>query len=205
MYLMKNVAVFEESARAFIALLGGIPPALWEKPALGVWDVRSLAGHTVRAITTIGDYLSNDTPSSADCPDAETYLLGAGAGAASEAVARRGIAAGKALPDEPASHVARELDRVLAAIATEPARRIVSVLGGRTIPLAEYLRTRNFELVVHTLDLSRATGIPHSLPARSIEEASSLAARVAARRGNGEALLLALTGRLPLPEGFSVV
>lgn len=205
MYLMKNVAMFEESARAFIALVERIPPALREKPALGVWDVRSLTGHTARAITTVGDYLASSTPSAAECPDAETYLLSAGSGAGSEAVAARGVAAGEALPNEPAAYLTTQLDRVLASIAVQPARRIVSVLGGRTIPLAEYLRTRNFELVVHTMDLSRATGIPHALPARSIEDAASLAARVAARSGKGDTLLLALTGRLALPEGFSVV
>ena len=203
---MKNVAVFEDSARAFIALLGRIAPAQWEKPGLGVWTVRSLAGHASRAITTVSDYLSNPAPGPAECPDAETYLLGIRSGQRSDdAIAARGIAAGRSLTDAPVAPLAQQLDRVLASIAAQPTRRVVSVHGGRTIPLAEYLRTRNFELVVHTMDLSRATGIPHTLPARSIEDAASLAARVASRQGSGDTLLLSLTGRLRLPEGFSVV
>ena len=42
---------------------------------------------------------------------------------------------------------------------------------------------------------------PHQALAESLE----LAAQVALRRGSGAAVLLALTGRRPLPEGFSIV
>ena len=203
---MKNVAVFEDSARAFIELLERITPAQWELPGLGVWTVRSLAGHTSRAITTVSEYLSNPAPGPAECPDAETYLLGTSSGQRSnDAIAARGVAAGNSLTEAPGASLTQQLDRVLASIAAQPVRRVVSVHGGRTIPLAEYLRTRNFELVVHTMDLSKATGIPHTLPTRSVADAASLAARVASRQGSGDTLLLALTGRIPLPEGFSVV
>ncbi len=209
---MTNAAVFEDAARALLALLDGIrdresaQPGQWERPGLGVWTVRDLAGHASRAILTVGEYLSAEAPESAACPDAEAYVLGlAGDGADHEAIAERGVVAGAALGDDPASTLSRTLDRTLSAIAVQPASRIVSVFGGRTIPLAEYLRTRVFELVVHTIDLSKASGIPHSIPARALEEAAALAARVAVRSGRGDAVLLALTGRSSLPEGFSVV
>lgn len=215
---MTDVTSFELAALAFLEVLRGIhdrdedDTGLWDRPGLGVWNVRALAGHTARAIITVDEYLSPGPPSSplasdqVDCPDAETYLLDlAGPGAHHDSVARRGIAAGDALGADPAASLADLLDRLLPDLAAQPVDRIVSVVGGRTIPLVEYLRSRVFELVVHTMDLSRATGVPHAIPLRALEEAGTLAARAAARSGRGDALLLAATGRAPLPEGFSVV
>lgn len=203
---MKNVAVFEDAARAFIDVLGRITDKQWDEPGLGEWTVRSLAGHTARAISTVGEYLNGSPPTTVTCPDAEAYYAGLhGSSGSSAAVAARGVAAGAELGDDPVPRVTTTLDTVLATIAAQPANRIVSVIGGRAIPLAEYLRTRTFELVVHTMDLTRATGIRHSLPQRAISDAAALAARIASLSGNGDTLLLALTGRIALPEGFSVV
>ena len=101
--------------------------------------------------------------------------------------------------------VTAALSRVRDLLEAQPPDRIVTVIGGLTIPLSEYLRTRSFELVVHSIDLSRATGIPTGLPEEALEAAAALAAGIAVSRGQGEDLLLALTGRTPLPEGFSVV
>ena len=61
------------------------------------------------------------------------------------------------------------------------------------------------ELVVHTLDLSRATGLAHTIPPEAVEACSATAGALAARAGRGEELLLALSGRERLAEGFSVV
>lgn len=208
---MQNVALFEDSARSFLALLTRITPERWEQQGLGVWTVRSLAGHTMRAITTVTDYLATEAPSSASCEDAEAYLLGNTSGAGvtasgtNDAIAQRGIAAGELLKVTPVDQLTQQLDRVLAMIAAQPTGRVVTVHGGRSILLSEYLRARNFELVVHTMDLSRATGIALTLPSRSVEDAAALAARVAVRQGRGQELLLSLTGRISLHEGFSVV
>lgn len=209
---MKNAAAFEGAARAYLELLDRIreresaQPGQWELPGLGVWTVRGLAGHASRAILTVREYLAATPPDNARCPDAETYILGlSGDGADHAAVAARGTAAGDELGDDPSGMLSRRLDHTLAAIAAQPASRIVSVVGGRTIPLPEYLRTRVFELVVHTIDLSRATGIPHAIPERAMADAAALAGRVEVRGGRGDAFLLAVTGRLPLPDNFSVV
>jgi hypothetical protein len=53
--------------------------------------------------------------------------------------------------------------------------------------------------------MSRATGATASVPEAPLTSAVALAAGIAASTGHGEELLLALTGRQPLPEGFSVV
>lgn len=208
---MHNVALFESSARSFLDLLTRIAPEQWEQAGLGSWSVRSLAGHTLRAITTVNDYLTAEAPTTATCADAEAYLLGTFAGLATsasqtnDAIAQRGVTAGELLANTPLPQLTQQLDRTLAMIAAQPDGRIVSVHGGRSIQLSEYLRTRNFELVIHSLDLTRATGIAQTLPARSMEDAAALAARVAVRQGRGREFLLAITGRFPLAEAFSVV
>ncbi|MEO7349168.1 MAG: maleylpyruvate isomerase family mycothiol-dependent enzyme [Terrimesophilobacter sp.] len=208
---MHNVALFEDSARSFLDLVSRITPEQWEKPGLGTWTVRSLAGHTMRAITTVNDYLATEAPSTVSCPDAETYLLGTAAGAGSpasqthDAIAQRGVAAGELLAATEPTQLTQQLERVLAMIAAQPSSRVVSVLGGRSILLSEYLRARNFELVVHAMDVARATGMEHTIPSRSVEDAAALAARVAVRQGRGQELLLAVTGRFPLNESFSVM
>ena len=202
---MTNTALFLSSAAGFVRLLGQIPDERWSEPGLGSWTVRSLAGHTARAILTVENYLAQEEPGDVTIATAEAYYSAVYLTFTDDAaVAARGVEAGEWLGDDPVAQVAAALARATAAIESQPANRIVSI-GGMGIRLSEYLRTRVFELVVHTIDLSRATGLPHSMPEPVIEDAVTLAAAVAARRGSGETLLLALTGRAPLAEGFSVV
>ena len=80
---------------------------------------------------------------------------------------------------------------------------MASAAGG--IRLSEWLRTRTFELAVHTLDIATALGRPAELPSAVVAYAVTLAAQVATAVGRGEDVLLALTGRGHLPNGFSVV
>jgi len=202
---MTQLARYDQACGAFISIVEGITPAQWTSPGLGVWDVRSLVGHTSRAIITVIDYLELDAPATVSMETAadyygQIYLTYTNP----EAITLRGVDAGVALGDDPVGRVAGLRQRAIEAITAQPADRIVS-LGGMGIPLDEYLRTRIFELVVHTLDIARATGQQAAIPPSLVEEAASLAAGIAALRGDGERVLLALTGRGPLPEGFSVV
>jgi uncharacterized protein (TIGR03083 family) len=188
-----------------VRLLGDIRDEQWTEHGLGSWTVRSLAGHTARAILTVENYLAQEEPGEVTIASAQAYYTTAYLSFTdAAAVAARGVEAGGWLGDHPVAQVSAALARAAASIDAQPGNRLVSI-GGMGIRLTEYLRTRVFELVVHTIDLSRATGHPHSLPDSAIEDAVALAAAVAARRGSGEAVLLALTGRQPLPEGFSVV
>jgi hypothetical protein len=79
------------------------------------------------------------------------------------------------------------------------------VLGGAGIRLHTYLPTRTFELAVHSLDIARAVGISLVLPSDALAEAMVLAGGIAVAAGQGETVLLALTGRTALPPSFSVV
>jgi uncharacterized protein (TIGR03083 family) len=202
---MATAEKFARAADAFVGVVRGIKPDTWETHGLGVWSVRSLVGHTARALITVGDYLELDPASQVDMETAgdyygQIYLVYTNP----EAIAQRGVQAGIALGNDPVASIEKLTKRALDLIAAQDATRLVS-LGGMGIPLDEYLKTRVFELVVHTIDIARATRqIPHIAP-DLIEETASLAAGIAARKGDGEQVLMALTGREQLPEGFSVV
>ncbi|MBF4460954.1 MULTISPECIES: maleylpyruvate isomerase N-terminal domain-containing protein [unclassified Rathayibacter] len=205
---MDSATMFDACAAAFLRLLARIGAEQWGLPGLGVWDVRGLAGHTARAILTVETYLLADEPEERTIADALDYYAALAGGVADpSAVALRGEKAGRALGERPAEAVADAVGRASALIARQRPGRLVAVGGQASlaIELGDYLRTRVLELVVHTLDLSRATGIPAELPPAAIESCCALVGGLAARAGRGEELLLALTGRTQLAEAFSVV
>lgn len=205
MVTVNTHAHFSHSADAFVALLEQVRDDQWALPGLGVWDVRSLAGHTARAILTVENYLGQEEPGDITIASAEAYYTSVYSQFTDPtAVAERGVEAGVWLGVDPVGQVVAAIARTKAAIAAQPSNRIVSI-GGMGILLTEYLRTRNFELVVHTIDLARATAIAHTLPLASIADAVALASATAVQRGSSEELLLALTGRTPLGHGFTVV
>ncbi len=69
----------------------------------------------------------------------------------------------------------------------------------------DYLPTRTLELIVHTLDLARAVELRARPPAQPLSTTLALLANLALLQGEGPDVALALTGRGPLPPGFSVM
>jgi uncharacterized protein (TIGR03083 family) len=202
---MGSAATFFHSATAFHDLVTRIDDSQWESVALGEWTLRSLVGHTTRAILTVESYLLLDDPGYPNVQNAESYYARVYRELTDPAaVAARGVEAGVWLGDDPAHAISDAISRAMALVDAAHPERIVSI-GGLGISLTEYLRTRVFELVVHSIDISRATGLPHGQSAEAVSATLQLAAGVAAARGDGETLLLALTGRATLPEGYSVV
>ena len=202
---MGTAASFSRAADVFVGLVRGIRSDQWETLGLGVWSVRSLVGHTARALITVRDYLELDPASQVDMETAgdyygQIYLIYTNP----EAIAQRGVDAGIALGDHQVERIEALKQSALDQILAQEPSRLVS-LGGMGIPLDEYLKTRVFELVVHSIDIARATGQEAHFDPDLIEQAAALAAGIAARKGDGEQLLMALTGRENLPEGFSVV
>ncbi len=198
---------FRDAAGAFVEVVAGVGEDDWAKPGLGVWTVRDLAGHTSRALVTVESYL--DPGTTAHDPalaDAVAYFRAAASGLAdAEAIAERGRQAGRALGEDPRATVAALAERVLALVDASPDDALVTSPMG-TMTLVGYLPTRVFELAVHTLDLVSATGaaVPASL-AGPLRAGLHLAADLADVKGSTADVLLALTGRRPLPEGFSVL
>jgi hypothetical protein len=52
----QTLVAFEEAAQAFVDLVGRVRGD-WDRPGLGVWDLRALVGHTARALVTVTTYL----------------------------------------------------------------------------------------------------------------------------------------------------
>jgi uncharacterized protein (TIGR03083 family) len=198
---------YRRAATAYVAVVAAIPPGSWELPALGVWTVRDLAGHASRALLTVESYLDpTATVTAPDVPGPLDYYRAVTATLADPAsVADRGRQAGAALGADPAVAAASIADRVLALVAASDDDAQVRTPVG-TMSLAGYLPTRTFELVVHSLDLAAAVGV--DVPAQLAEPAEAclaLAAELAAAQGRAAEVLLALTGRRPLPDAFSIL
>ncbi|MBO0706336.1 MAG: maleylpyruvate isomerase N-terminal domain-containing protein, partial [Candidatus Dormibacteraeota bacterium] len=118
---------FRSASSGFAQLVSRIPPEAWPRPALGVWDVRSLVGHAGRALTTIEDYLGRASSQPSLEGPVEYYLRALPDDADPEArtgrdaaIAERGREAGAALGAEPAATVAALADRIQALVARTP-------------------------------------------------------------------------------------
>ena len=202
---MTSTTDFGTAAHSFLDLVGEVKESQWNEPALGVWDVRSLVGHTARAILTVEQYLLAEPAPEVTAADAEEYYVKAFTEYTdNDAIAARGVEAGKALNENAGAEFEATLERALALIEQNASDRIVAI-GPIGIPLDEYLRTRVFELVVHGMDIARATSQEHGIPADVVANVADLAARVAVRKGDGEAILFALTGRRPLRTRYSIL
>lgn len=197
--------VFASAAHAFARLVQVLPAGSLDGPGLGEWDLRALVGHTSRSLITVSTYLQNPAPTADLAGPVEyyaamrTFMSDAGA----EAIIERGRQAGRDLGSDPAAAVDALASRALDDIddAGDP---LITVIGGFGIRLSHYLPTRVFELAVHSLDIARATGLSTDLPAEVLEAAGVLATQIAVELGEGETVLMALTGRAELPRTFSV-
>ena len=194
---------FDEATRTFVDLVRRLPDDRWESPALGEWDLRSLVGHTSQSLVTVEAYLGQPVDTE-EVPTPAAYYV-AIADIDSSAVADRGRQAGQALGENPAEFVAALAKRVLAQVETAGNPLMHTAAGG--MRLENYLSTRTFELVVHSLDIAAA--VPDVEPPEFSDQLLSEVARVAATaavlRGRGVELMLALTGRATLSPGFSMV
>jgi uncharacterized protein (TIGR03083 family) len=199
-------ATFAAAARSFAALVHDIPADAWDEPGLGEWNVRALVGHTSRSLTTVRSYLRT-TAEHEDIATPQEYYLRvtpSALGIDPADVAERGRQAGRDLGDDPATAVDGLVADVLSDL-TSVDDPLIAVIGGLGIRLHTYLPTRIFELAVHGMDIARALDIPFSPPMPVLVEALDVATRTAVATGDGESLLLALTGRGGLPPSFSVV
>jgi uncharacterized protein (TIGR03083 family) len=198
------VRTFVAAARAVDAAVAQVPGEAWEGPGLGAWTLRDLVGHTSRSLVTVIDYLARPVTTQV-VPSAAAYYGAVAAGSVdAAAVTERGRQAGRDLGPDPAARFHALVEEATGvAEATDPDLVVHTIVGGMRV--AAYLPTRTFELCVHGLDLTAATGIEVDLPRAALEEAAALAAVAAVQRGRGPEVLLALTGRRELPPGFSVV
>lgn len=185
-----------------LSLVAGVAADQWPAPALGSWTVRMLVGHIGRSFTTVTDYLAKPAATK-DVPSTADYYVIALQQTDSAAIDARAEQAAHALGDAPLATLRGFRDAAIAVLDVAGDPLITTIAGGMS--LSDYLPTRIFELAVHSLDLARATDQAAALPAEVCGHAAALAAVTAVRRGHGETVLSALTGRSTLPSGFSVV
>ncbi|MBM3925093.1 MAG: maleylpyruvate isomerase family protein [SAR202 cluster bacterium] len=194
---------FKEASQFFVDTVARIPAGRWDSPALGVWTVRELVGHTNRALLTLEDYSAHPS-STLDIQSAAEYYIKASKHADHADIAERGREAGKALGPDPLNTVRGTQSRVLALVARlDPAQPIASRFGG--IRADHFIETRVFELVIHTLDIAQSLNLKVNPPKSALALTLRIASDIAAATGKGVDLALALTGRRPLPKGFSVL
>jgi uncharacterized protein (TIGR03083 family) len=176
----------------------------WDEPALGEWCVRDLTGHTYRSFTTVLSYSAKPGDKVELERPVDFFLKAFESMADPGQVAERGRAAGLEIIDDPkmmvrgfAMYVKNKLDEL------SDDHIMATPVGG--IRLIDYLPTRTFELIIHTMDLAKAVGVNDEPPEAGLEATIQILGQLALHRGHAPGLILAATGRHTLPEGFSVL
>ncbi len=206
---------FVAAADWFVALTSVVPAQAWTANGLGEWTIRDLVGHTGRALSTVTEYATGlvSEPELGETVDYYRGMVLSGPTAVdlNASVAERGRQAGAELGSEPALFVSALRDSVVALVRSVDLGSLATSRGG-TIRMRDYLPTRTFELIVHSLDLERAlrrigvSGIPVA-PSGALAEVLRLLVEIAIAHGSdfvGE-LMMSLTGRNGLEPGYSVL
>ena len=193
-----------EAGEFFASVVDQVDIDGWDGPALGEWCARDLAGHTYRAFTTVlsysaapGDKVEIERP-------VDYFLKVRGENVDHKQVAERGRAAGLEIIDDPrmmvrgfAMYVKNKLDE----LADD--HIMATPVGG--MRLIDYLPTRTFELIIHTMDLAKSLGLDSEPPEKGMAATLEILGQLALYRGHASDLVMAATGRKGLPAGFTVL
>ncbi len=174
----------------FTDIVSRVADDAWDKPALGVWSVRDLVGHTSRAMTTVELYA--------------TVGPGRATIGTSDDIAERGREAGRALGTDPLNAVRQIARRVAALVDSLPDDHPMATPVGDP-RLIDYLPSRVAELTVHGMDLVDVIGAEISPPEECLRVTLHALADYAVRNGVAKDVAYALTGRKSLGDDFSVV
>lgn len=165
--------------------------------------VGSLAGHLMRAVTSVDAYLDKSVTDVGAVLDAPGYyasiegLVGDDLDSKLHtAIRRRAESEAESGHAEVAERWDAALDRLRRRLPTEPPDRRLPALGGRLIALDDYLVTRLVELIVHSDDLAASIGA--TPPAFSREATGAVIdclVGVARVRHGDEAVIIALSRR----------
>jgi uncharacterized protein (TIGR03083 family) len=196
-------ALFCEAADATAQLVAA--PALkdrFEGPsALAEFSVRGLAGHLLRAMTSVDGYLDRPAPAGGDVVSAAQYyasVLGGETDINSDfhrSIRQRGMEAAPETPEALPGAWAEVAARLRSRLPAEPADRRVQVFGNLVLTLDDYLVTRLIELAIHADDLAVSLDVePPPLPAAATGLVITTLVEVA-RIGHGDTAVLRALAR----------
>jgi len=199
---------YKESAEFFLKTLNQVSSAAWASPGLGEWTLRELVGHTYRSFVNLETYAATpgtQVDQQVDQIEPIDYFLAVrGSFANPASVAQRGREAGQELGEEPVAWVHASAQRAAKVLDGLPDDAILTTpVGG--MRLIDYLPSRIFELTVHTLDVAKAIDLKAEPPPDAMRVTLHLMADLAVASGVGSDLAFAVTGRLSLPPGYSVL
>ena len=193
-----------EAGEYFASIVDSIDIDGFEAPALGEWCVRDLIGHTYRAFTTVLSY-SAAPAQQVDLERPVDYFLSLLSTDINHGqIAERGRAAGLEIIDDPKMMVRGFAMYVTNKLEELSDQHILGTLAGG-MRLIDYLPTRTFELIIHTMDLTNALGVEAHPPKRGLETTLQIVGQLALHRGHAPDLILASTGRHGLASGFTVL
>lgn len=176
--------------------------ARWDEPScLREFSVRGLAGHLVRAVTSVGTYLDQPAPAGGDpISPARYYLLAVDEpdidARVHAQIRARGEAEAAGGRGDLAERLTLAIDDLRHRLGQEPEDRLVQVYGGLILRLDDYLVTRIVELAVHADDLGESIGMvcPEMPPQVTGPAIAALVGTARLRHGD-VAVLRALTRR----------
>ncbi len=176
----------------------------WGRPsALEQMTVGALAGHLMRAVTSVDAYLDRPAPEGAEILDAVEYFVSID-GIVGDDLNRELHASIRRRAEEASlpGHAGvvdqwdATLERLGVRLADVGPDHTVAALGGRGLLVDEYLVTRLVELLVHTDDLAVSVGLPRPpFPADAESIVIGCLVEVARRRHGSAAVIAALTRR----------
>jgi hypothetical protein len=164
-----------------------------------------LLAHACRAFLTIEQTLSAVDEHAPLLPDTVTYFrvaLGHNPSIHAQ-IAARAVSTVPALGAQPLTGALDIARRGRAVVDATPDDAPVAHFSGR-LRFIDYLPSRIVELVLHSLDLQRATQQPLSAAPGALSITLSILSALA-DRADPIALALAMTDRAELPHGFNVL
>lgn len=196
----------QQSVDAFLAGADVVASAVASDQVAAAWDspsvlegqtVGSLAGHLARGgVWLVGEFIAAGEPQTA-----VTYATAAAYFAAfvdrqspelHQAIRDRGAAVAADGHDAIAARAREHLEQLHRDLPSLPTDRLISVIDGAVMRLADYLETRVVEQAVHLDDLGRSLGCRWELPEHCVEIATRVGVDIARRRHGDDAALRGL-------------
>ncbi|MEV8420173.1 maleylpyruvate isomerase family mycothiol-dependent enzyme [Streptomyces niveus] len=178
-YDKTRTAVLTQFAHVRAAVLALTPEQLALPAGLGDWTVRELAAHLCFGAESVGRALEQPAPPAVEVGLPEwAFATAAYAAPISDDVKAYAASA------EPAELFARTADRITELLSDAPADRLIAIRVG-AMRLGDFLVTRTVELVVHTDDLHRATGLGIPFDRQALAACTRLLADALAAKAPG--------------------